>query len=332
MGVTGMENFPKAVVVVSRCLGFAPCRYNGQSITNRVVDKLGAFVEYRTVCPEVEIGLGIPRDPVRVVDYAGRRILYQPSTERDLTEEMEDFAESFLGGVGEVDGFILKNRSPSCGPWDVKVYKGKGKDASSGRGKGFFGAAVAERFPGKPVEDESRLGDFTVREHFLTRLFALARFRSVRASREGQARSIGTLVDFHTRNKYLLMVYSQAQLKALGNIVAGGAKKKPEEAFSLYETGLEAALSKPPRTGPLMNVLLRAFGGMSADLAPEERRFFLNSLEEYRDERIPLSVLLQLLKTWAVRLENDYLLAQTLLGPYPLELVEVSDSGKGRDY
>jgi len=260
---------------VSRCLGFAPCRYNGQAIPNRVVEMLGAFVEYRTVCPEVEIGLSIPRDPVRVVDYAGRRILYQPSTERDVTGEMEDFAESFLGGVGAVDGFILKNRSPSCGPWDVKVYKGKGKDASSGRGEGLFGGAVAERFPGKPLEDESRLGDFTVREHFLTRLFALAGFRSLKARlsgadtgserarpkktdadpysarREEKARSVGALVDYHTRNKYLLMAYSQAQLKALGNIVAGASKKSPDEVFSLYETRLETAFRSRPARGRL---------------------------------------------------------------------------------
>jgi uncharacterized protein YbgA (DUF1722 family) len=185
---------------------------------------------------------------------------------------------------------------------------------------------VTGRFPGKPVEDEGRLDNFLVREHFLTRLFALARFRSVKAG------SPGALVDYHTRHKYLLMAYSQSQLKLLGNVVAGSAGKNPDEVFSRYEAHLEAALSKPPRPGPLINVLLRAYGGMSEKLAPGERRYFLNCLEEYRDERIPLSVPLHLLKAWAVRLENRYLLGQTLLRPYPLELVEVADSGKGRDY
>jgi uncharacterized protein YbbK (DUF523 family)/uncharacterized protein YbgA (DUF1722 family) len=344
MGVTDMEDFPKPVVIVSRCLGFAKCRYNGQTIPNRAVERLGAYVEYRTVCPEVEIGLGIPRDPVRVVDNAGRRILFQPSTGKDVTEDMESFCAGFLDAAGAVDGFILKNRSPSCGPWDVKVYRGMGKDASCGRGKGLFGEAVTERFPGKPVEDEGRLDNFSVREHFLTRLFALARFRSVKALSAGgetgpegaarpmAARPMRALVDYHTRHKYLLMAYSQARLKLLGNIVANGGKKSAGEVFSLYETHLEAALAKPPRSGQLINVLLHAFGGMSENLLPEERRFFQNGLEEYRDERIPLGVLLHLLEAWAVRLENGYLLGQTLLKPYPLELVEVSDSGKGRDY
>jgi uncharacterized protein YbgA (DUF1722 family)/uncharacterized protein YbbK (DUF523 family) len=332
-----MDDFPKPVVVVSKCLGFARCRYNGQTVPNRVVERLGAYVEYRTVCPEVEIGLGIPRDPVRVVDYGGRRILYQPATERDVTEKMESFSVGFLGAHGAVDGFILKNRSPSCGPWDVKVYRGMGKDASSGRGKGFFGASVTDRFPGKPLEDEGRLDNFSVREHFLTRLFALARFRAVKAACTGgedgsPGGSMGALIDYHTRHKYLLMAYSQARLKLLGNVVANREGKTGPEVFALYENRLEEALAKPPRPGPLINVLLRAYGGISADLAQGERRYFLNCLEEYRDERIPLSVPLHLLKAWSVRHHNRYLLGQTLLRPYPLELLEVSDSGKGRDY
>jgi uncharacterized protein YbbK (DUF523 family)/uncharacterized protein YbgA (DUF1722 family) len=339
-----MSDFPRPVVIVSKCLGFAPCRYNGQASPNRIVERLGAYVEYRTVCPEVEMGLGVPRDPVRVVEHAGKRLLYQPAAERDVTEEMERFAEGFLGSAGAVDGFILKSRSPSCGPWNVKVYNGLGKSATSRRGRGLFGAAVTERFPGKPVEDESRLGDFSVREHFLTRLFALARFRAVaerpsgvgagseRARPEGTAGLIGALVDYHTRQKYLLMAYSQAKLKLLGNLVAGGGGEKARELLAHYETHLEAAFAKPPRSGQIINVLLHAYGGMSSALAPEERRFFLNSLEEYRDERVPLGVLLHLLKAWAVRLGNEYLLGQTLLRPYPLELVEVSDAGKGKDY
>jgi uncharacterized protein YbbK (DUF523 family)/uncharacterized protein YbgA (DUF1722 family) len=271
-----MIDFPKPIVIVSKCLGFARCRYNGQTIPNRIVERLGFYVEYRPVCPEVEIGLGIPRDPVRIVDDRGKRLLYQPATGKDATEEMNVFTGRFLGSVVSVDGFIMKNRSPSCCPWDVKVYNGMGKNVSSTRGNGFFGGKISERYPGKPIEDESRLNNFLIREHFLTRLFALARLRSIISY--GRSRSMGALVDFHARYKYLLMAYCQTQLKLLGNIVANRESASLDEVHALYGAHFEKALSKTPRPGQLINVLLHAYGGLSKRLTPEERRFFLNGI------------------------------------------------------
>jgi len=110
------------IVVVSKCLGFARCRYNGQTIPDDFVSALEPFVAYRTVCPEVEIGLGVPRESLRVVAVDGERRLLQPETGRDVTEAMNTFAEDFLASLDDVDGFILKNRSPSCGMNDVRVY------------------------------------------------------------------------------------------------------------------------------------------------------------------------------------------------------------------
>jgi uncharacterized protein YbgA (DUF1722 family)/uncharacterized protein YbbK (DUF523 family) len=322
-----MHDFPKPVVVVSKCLGFAHCRYNGQTIPDHFVEQLRNYVEYRPVCPEVEIGLGIPRDPVRIVIDEGKRLLYQPATGKDATDSMQQFNDRFLQSVGQVDGFILKNRSPSCGPWDVKVYSGTKKEAAVSRGSGFFGGEVLARFPGQPIEDEGRLRNFTIREHFLTRLFALTRFRLMKADR-----SMRMLVEFHSRHKYLLMAYNQAQLKLLGAIVANHEKRGIDELLSIYEIQFTRALVHQPRFKSMINVLHHAYGGLAKKLQSEEKRFFLNSVEEYRDERIPLSALLRVLEAWSIGQGNRYLLDQVLLRPYPLELVEITDSGKGRKY
>jgi uncharacterized protein YbbK (DUF523 family) len=167
-----MREFSKPIIVVSKCLGFDHCRYNGLIINDDFVEKLKAYVEFKPVCPEVEIGLGIPREPIRVVDIGGDIRLIQPDTGRDLTETMQDFANSFLDSVGTVDGFILKSRSPSCGIKDVKIYSGTKNDSMVlEKSGGFFGKAVIEKFPYLAIEDEGRLKNFRIREHFLTKLY-----------------------------------------------------------------------------------------------------------------------------------------------------------------
>jgi uncharacterized protein YbgA (DUF1722 family)/uncharacterized protein YbbK (DUF523 family) len=332
-----MSEFPRPIVVVSRCLGFAPCRYNGQTIPDAFVGKLEEYVDLKTVCPEVEMGLGVPRDPLRIVQDGEKRILYQPATGKDVTAGMLRFMEDFFRSAGVVDGFILKNRSPSCGPADVKVYRGLRKDAAVTRGGGFFGMEAVNRYPGKPVEDEGRLRNFTIREHFLTRLYACARFRELKERLlqkppSEQRRSMAALIDFHSRFKYLLMAYNQARLKILGALVANHERRGMGELLELYERHFERVFERAPNYRSMINVLYHAYGGLASALKTEEKRFFLNAVEEYRDERIPLSALIHVLEAWSVGQENRYLLNQVLLRPYPRELVEVSDSGKGRQY
>lgn len=321
-----MREFDKPVVVVSKCIEFDSCRYNGLMISSDVVRRLIPHVDFRPVCPEVEIGLGIPRDPVRVVEADGKLRLVQPATDKDFTEKMEQFAESFLDNLGEIDGFILKGRSPSCGIKDVKAYTGPSKRMSVSRTRGLFADAVINRCPSLAIEEEGRLTNFTIREHFLTKLFALARFRQVKLGK-----SMKDLVRFQTESKYLLMAYSQKELRALGRIVANQDKKPIEQVLEDYEEGLGSAFAKAPRDTSYINVLMHLMGHFSERLSPEERSFFLNTLEEYRDERVPLSVPLGILKSWAIRFEEDYLSRQTLVQPFPEGLTDISDSGKGRN-
>lgn len=321
-----MDTFPCPIVIVSACLGFRACRYNGVSLPDAAVERMKPWVKFRPVCPEMEIGLGVPRDPMRVVEERGQRMLYQPATGRDVAAAMADFAERFLGSLDEVDGFLLKSRSPSCGLKDVKLYHSLKPDAGSSRGTGFFGGAVLQRFPGYPAEDEGRLKNFSLREHFLIRLFLLAELRVVLGERSVQA-----LIEFHTRHKLLLMACNQSRTRLLGRTLAGHARDSLERIAGEYARELRLAMEKPPPYTALINALQHAFGGLSQALSAEERRFFLSTLEEYRDERVPLSVPLRLLQAWALRQDNRYLLSQSLLNPYPRELMDISDSGKGRD-
>jgi uncharacterized protein YbgA (DUF1722 family)/uncharacterized protein YbbK (DUF523 family) len=321
-----MPGFPKPRVVMSLCLELEPVRYNAQVIPFQFIRELEPFVEFIPICPEVEIGLGVPRDPIRIVDPGEAPRLVQPSSEKDVSEAMRRFSKRFFESLPAVDGFILKSRSPSCGIKDVRVYSGLGKSAPVGKSAGFFGSAVLERFPGLAVEDEGRLTNFRIREHFLTRLFTNARFRDV--EREGTIRA---LVRFHSENKHLLLAYNQAAMRRLGRIAANPDRKAPGDVLPAYRETLSLATAKMARLGSNINVLQHAFGYVSDQLSEGEKTLFLQALERYRSRRIPLSAVTQLLRAWIVRFDVEYLADQTYFQPYPDELVSISDSGKGRD-
>ncbi|MBS4015092.1 MAG: DUF523 and DUF1722 domain-containing protein [Candidatus Latescibacteria bacterium] len=321
-----MINFPRPNIVVSKCLGFAKCRYNGDTVLDYVVDQLKPYVNYTMVCPEVEIGLGIPRDPIRIVSEKNKLYLYQPATKKDITEKMVSFVDKHLSSLQDIDGFILKYRSPSCGINSVKIYNSYNPDARSSAGAGFFGGEVAKRFSGLAIEDEGRLKNFSIREYFFTKLFVLTQFRLTKKQRQ-----MRELVKFHTVNKLLFMAHNQTKMRELGKIVANQEKLNIDMVLNKYESTLYELLAKAPLFASWINVLTHAFGGMTENLSKEERKFFLNMIEEYRDERIPLSVLTKLVLSWAVRFNNEYLLEQSFLNPYPKDLIEITDSGKGRN-
>jgi uncharacterized protein YbbK (DUF523 family) len=168
----------RPVVVISRCIDFDSCRYNGQVIRASLRERLEPFVELRPICPELEIGLGVPRDPVRLIRHADRNRMVQPSTGRDLTEAMESFSARFLDSLADVDGFILKSRSPSCAVRDSKIFHSEAGHAEHELGPGLFAARVLERFPELAVEDEERLRDEHVRDRFLERVFVASSRRA----------------------------------------------------------------------------------------------------------------------------------------------------------
>ncbi len=315
----------KPVVVVSRCLGFDACRYNGARLDDKFVSKLAPFVVYKQVCPEADIGMGTPRPPVRLVARGDEARLVQGETKNDFTEPMVRFAARFLGDLGEVDGFILKNHSPTCAVRDAKIYPDREGVTPLGLVPGLFARAVLEKFPKAAIEDEGRLQNFRIREHFLAKLFALARFRG--AKKSGAMRH---LVEFHSDHKLLLMAYSQKHLRLLGKVVANHERLPIEELWARYESLFAEALTRPARYPSNVNVLMHALGYFSPGLTAREKSHFLELLESYRQGKHPLSAASSVVWSWLARFDEPYLEKQVFFEPYPSELVEITDSGKGR--
>ncbi len=335
VSTTSAVGVPTPTVVISKCLEFEACRYDGARIPFDLVAELADHVRFVTVCPEVEIGLGVPRDPIRLVRAgasdtetsdaeAGPRLV-QPSSGRDLTSAMHRFAGGFLSGLDGVDGFILKSRSPSCGLQGVKRFKSADESAVTEHGPGLFGGHVAEGFPWAAIEEEGRLRNYRIRHHFLTKLFALARLREVAAG--GRMRD---LVAFQARHKLMLMAYHQTLLRSLGRLVANAEGIAFPELVAAYRDDFGRALERPPRSPSVVNVLEHAWGYVSDSLTPREKELYRRELRRFREGRTPLGGLTTLMYGWAVRFEVEYLLDQTLFQPYPDPLMSVADSGKGR--
>lgn len=319
------KDFPKPVVFASKCLGFAACRWNGVTIPDKFVAALKPYVDFVTACPEAEIGLGIPRDPIRIVYEKGSFKLMQLNTGKDVTGIMTEFSGKLLDGIKEIDGFILKDRSPSCGIKDVKVYPSLKPGSAIKKRAGFFAEEVISRFTRTAIESEARLSNYAIREQFLTRIFISAKFRALRAEP-----SMKDLVQFHAENKLLLLAYNQKELRLMGKIVANHEKKDLSIVFDEYGQHLYEAFSGRARQGSSINVLTHAMGYFSEGLSSEEKKFFLNSLEEFRREQVPLSVPVNLLRSYIVRFGEGYLAQQTFFEPYPHSLLETADSGRSR--
>ena len=320
-----MEQIEKPILVVSKCLGFDSCRFNGQTIPSSFVEELKDHVEYITTCPEVEIGMGTPRDPVKIVELNGKKLLLQPETKRDFTAMMVKFGERFVEDLGEVDGFILKASSPSCGLYNTKIYNSIEKGSSFSMGSGFFGEAIKESYPYLPLEDEGRLNNFSLREHFLTRIFINARYRSLK-----QKLNMFRLVNFHAEHKYLFMSLNQSRLKKAGNIIANHKKLPVEEVYNLYGQEIALLCQRMPRSSTRINALHHVMGYFSKVISSKEKKYILECIERYRNGKTPFAVPLSLLRSYAIRMENEYLEKQIFFEPFPESLIDLADSGKGR--
>lgn len=322
-----MREFKRPNILISSCIGDCECRYDGSNAKSKIIEKLEPFVNFKTVCPEVEMGLPIPRQALRIISPTGdeERLVFSKTGE-EWTQVMDEFAENFLKTIEKdsLEGAVLKSRSPSCGIKDVKVYKSFGKSSpASKKTKGIFAKHLIEKFEQLAIEDEGRLTNYDIREHFLTRIFTLAEFKTIK-----EKKNMSELIKFQSENKYLLMVHSQGNLKTLGKITANNEGKDIEEIFKDYEAVLHKALCPKANTKRNINMLLHLFGYFSKYITSEEKVFFLDTLENYNDNRIPLSVPLSLIHSWVIRFENEYLRNQTIFQAFPKVLTDVRDSGK----
>jgi len=309
----------KPRLFVSKCIETCACRYDGQKINSNFALKLFAHADIVTECPETAIGLGIPRKPVRIVAEGANLTklrLVQPETGADYTEKMNEWAASYLSKLGEVDGFLMKSKSPSSGLKDVKIY-GKGEKAAAltKRGAGFFGGMIKDFYPGIPAEDEARLLNYAIRDHFLKTVFCLAELRAVIA--EGKASG---LMKFHEHNKLLFMSYSQSIMRKLGKIAAGSGKGDFLSAAQNYRLSMISLFSSMPSAGNSVNAYEHAFGYFKKGLSSGEKKYFIDMLGKYRKSGLRQDIIQALLKSYAIRFGSDYILSQSFFSPYPEEL------------
>ncbi len=301
---------------ISACLLGQNVRYDGGHKLDRYIrDTLGQYLEFVAVCPEVECGMGVPREAMRLVGDPGSPRLVTIRTGRDLTGQMLSWAE---GRLKELEaeglcGFIFKGGSPSSGMERVKVYTEGGMP--SHRGRGIFAKAFMERFPLLPVEDEGRLHDPKIRENFVERLFVMQRWREVLSDpRHGSSR----LVEFHTKHKLLIMSHSPSYLREMGRMVSG---QIPDPLIlERYERALMEALSLRATPAKHANVLQHMLGYFKKELSSDEKQEMLELIEALRRGLIPLIVPVTLVRHYVRKYGQPYLKEQVYLSPHPLEL------------
>lgn len=316
-----MSTPPSLRLGISSCLLGEAVRYDGGHKRDPfLVQTLGPMVEWVPVCPEVEVGLGTPRETIRLVRHPtdGEDVrLMTAKTNVDLTKTMRRYARQrvrALAGEG-LSGYVLKKDSPSCGMERVKVWRDQGMSERNGRG--IFAAELLRQYPNLPVEEEGRLHDPRLRENFIDRVFMYRRLRSLFSGRW----SVGDLVRFHTAHKLVLMAHSLQGYRELGRLVAGAKGVGRVELVRRYEDELMAAMAKPATRARHTNTLQHAIGHFKQTLDTPSRQELGVVIEDFRRGLVPLIVPLTLIRHHARRLDVSYLLGQRYLAPELKELM-----------
>jgi uncharacterized protein YbgA (DUF1722 family)/uncharacterized protein YbbK (DUF523 family) len=302
---------------ISTCLLGENVRFDGGHKHDRfLTDTLGQYAEYVPVCPEVECGLGVPREAMRLVGDPASPRLVTTRTGRDMTERMLAWARARVVELERehLYGFIFKRGSPSSGMERVRVYNDQGMPSL--QGVGLFARTFMEHFPLLPVEEDGRLNDPLLRENFIERIFALKRWRELAAER----RSRSDLIDFHTRQKLLILSHSPKHYQAMGQLVAGQKGLPVNDLFGKYQALLMEALKLKATARKHANVLMHMVGYFKKELAPDEKKELLDLIETYRKGYVPLVVPVTLMNHYVRKYDEAYLKTQTYLSPHPVEL------------
>jgi uncharacterized protein YbbK (DUF523 family)/uncharacterized protein YbgA (DUF1722 family) len=291
---------------ISACLLGQPVRYDGGHKRDRfLADVLGRRVEWVPVCPEVELGLGIPREPIRLEGDPERPRLVAVQSRRDHTEAMNRLARARVGQLARENlaGYVLKKDSPSCGMEGVRVHGG------GRRGTGLFARALMKQLPLLPVEDEGRLRDATVRESFLEQVLAYARWQEALAA--GMTRE--RLRAFHRTHALLLLAHDPEACRRLEALAAGTSRRPLGALVGAYGRGFMGALRTRATRGRHARALTRALGHLAHGLVRAEREELARVIADYRRGRVPLVAPITRLRRHARRLGVEFLRAQLYL-------------------
>ncbi len=306
-------------VGISQCLLGDEVRYDGGHKRDVfLTDVLAPFVEWIPVCPEVEAGLSTPREAMHLAGDPDAPRLLTIRSKVDHTAPLQAFSQRRVNELREcdLDGYIFKKNSPSCGVHRVKVYSDKGHPGR--QGIGIFSAAIQKAFPLLPLEEEGRLNDAPIRENFIVRIFCYRRWKN---QTQGQRITRGMIVDFHSRHKYLLLTHSRSHYHALGQLVAKAGDYKPHDLANAYGALFMDTLKTKATVRKHVNVLQHLAGHFSKQLSKMERAELQETIQDYHQHFTPLAVPLTLIKHYVRILAVPYLLDQVYLNPHPKELL-----------
>ena len=304
---------------ISSCLLGDEVRFDGGHKRDAfLTGTLAPFVEWIRVCPEVEVGMGVPRETLRLIHAQGETRMITTRTAIDHTDSMRAYAMRRTKQLESMDlrGYVLKKDSPSCGMERVKVYDRTGS-APTRTGVGIYAGVLKDRFPALPIEEEGRLQDPVLRENFIERVFAYDRLRELFDGRWTQP----GLIAFHTAHKMALLAHSTTAYQELGRLVAAGKAFPRIELRSRYEQLFMRTLARPATTRRHTNVLMHMAGHLKKLLDDESKQELLACIDEYRRELVPLIVPLTLLRHYVRVHRVAYLAGQTYLEPHPRELM-----------
>jgi uncharacterized protein YbgA (DUF1722 family)/uncharacterized protein YbbK (DUF523 family) len=302
---------------ISACLMGEPVRWNGGHARDRyLTDILGQYAEYVPVCPEVECGMGVPRETLRLVGNPDNPKLVTSKKNVDHTRRMTEWARKRVKELEKENlcGFVFKKNSPSSGLYKVPVKNFKGMPQK--KGQGIFARIFTEHFPLVPVEEDGRLHDAKLRETFIEQIFTLMRWRETLSKKK----RLASLIDFHARHKLLIMSHSPTHLKMMGKLVAESKTLPAEDVFVQYESLLIGALRLKSTLKKHINVMQHIMGYFKRQLSSDEKQELLEIIEQYRQEFVPLIVPVTLLNHYVRKYKQPYLAQQFYLNPHPISL------------
>lgn len=303
---------------ISTCLLGQKVRFDaGHKRDRYITDILGQFFQFVPVCPELEVGMGVPRESVRLEGSPENLRMVGNKTGADWTERMNVYSGKRVAArdLQNLSGYILKKDSPSCGMERVKVYGESGMPHKSGRG--LFAMHLLRRFPLLPVEEEGRLNDAAIRENFIERVFAYHNLGRLFAGRFSR----GRVVRFHTVNKYLLLSHSPKHYRELGALVAAVKRHTPDDFREAYSRLFMDTLSIKTTARKNVNVLQHILGFMKNDLPADDKKYILDVIEDYRQGLVPLVVPMTLINNFIRKYDITYIADQTYLNPHPKQLM-----------
>lgn len=303
-------------VGISTCLLGQEVRHDGGHKHSRFCTQvLAKHFDFRPICPEMAAGLGVPRPAIHIRDIDGELRLIETKGGADHSDAMAHVIRAVVPSLGDLRGYILMAKSPSCGMERIKVHNAEGQVVHR-EGRGLFAAALMAAHPLLPVEEEGRLHDDALRENFIERVFAYDDWQqNVAANLTAKA-----LIEFHTRHKFQLLAHNEPLYRQLGPMLANLKEQPLEDVAQRYIEGFMAAMTCKVSRGAHVNAMQHLMGYLREAIGEADRQVLVEQIEAYHRGELPLIVPMTLLRMAQRREPVDYVELQHYLSPYPDEL------------